>query len=129
MASIFTRIIKGELPCHKIAENEHCIAFLDIFPLKKGHTLVVPKKEIDLIFDLPDKEYSELWMFAKDIAKKIKKAVPCQRVGIAVVGMEVPHAHIHLIPLDNIDDINFSRPKLKLTPEELEEIAQKIRNA
>lgn len=129
MASIFTRIIKGELPCHKIAENEHCIAFLDIFPLKKGHTLVVPKKEIDLIFDLPDKEYSELWMFAKDIAKKIKKAVPCQRVGIAVVGMEVPHAHIHLIPLDNIDDINFSRPKLKLTPEELEEIAQKIKNA
>jgi histidine triad (HIT) family protein len=129
MASIFTKIIKGELPCHKIAENEHCIAFLDIFPLKKGHTLVVPKKEIDLIFDLPDKEYSELWMFAKDIAKKIKKAVPCQRVGIAVVGMEVPHAHIHLIPLDNIDDINFSRPKLKLTPEELEEIAQKIRNA
>ncbi|GIV41940.1 MAG: HIT family protein [Vicingaceae bacterium] len=129
MASIFTKIIKGELPCHKIAENEHCIAFLDIFPLKKGHTLVVPKKEIDLIFDLPDKEYSELWMFAKDIAKKIKKAVPCQRVGIAVVGMEVPHAHIHLIPLDNIDDINFSRPKLKLTPEELEEIAQKIKNA
>jgi histidine triad (HIT) family protein len=126
MASIFTKIVNGEIPCYKIDENENFLAFLDINPLAKGHTLVIPKKEIDYIFDLDDKLFSEMNLFAKRIAHAIDKSVDCKRVGIAVVGLEVPHAHIHLIPLNDIGDLNFANPKLKLTSEELELIARTI---
>ena len=126
MATIFTRIINGEIPCYKIAENEHCFAFLDISPLSKGHTLVVPKKEIDYLFDLDTDTYQELMAFSKKVALAIGQAVPCLRVGIAVIGLEVPHAHIHLIPLHS-GSINFSDPKLKLDKEEFERIAAAIR--
>ena len=128
MASIFTRIISGEIPCYKIAEDESYFAFLDIFPLAKGHVLVVPKVEVDYIFNLDDNVLAGLSVFAKRVALAIEKAVPCARVGVAVVGLEVPHAHIHLIPLNHIEDINFSRPKLKLEKEELESIASAIRS-
>jgi histidine triad (HIT) family protein len=128
MASIFTRIINGEIPSYKVAEDENYFAFLDIFPLAKGHVLVVPKKEVDYIFNLDDELLSGLTVFAKKVALAIKKSVPCVRVGVAVIGLEVPHAHIHLIPLNHIEDINFSRPKLKLEKEELERIAGAIRN-
>lgn len=128
MASIFTRIINGEIPCYKIAEDENYFAFLDISPLAKGHTLVVPKQEIDYIFDLEDDALAGLNLFAKRIAKAIDKTIPCKRVGIAVIGLEVPHAHLHLIPLHN-DAINFSSPKLHLSKEELQEIADKISGA
>ncbi len=127
MPSIFTRIINGEIPSYKIAEDENYFAFLDIFPLAKGHVLVVPKKETDYIFDLDDTTLGGLMVFGKKVAKAIDKAVPCTRVGVAVVGLEVPHAHVHLIPLNSIDDINFSGPKLKLEKEELEKIAEAIR--
>ena len=127
MASIFSKIIAGEIPCHKIAETERCFAFLDVFPLAQGHVLVVPRKEIDYIFDVEDDLLSEMNLFAKKVAKAIEKAVPCKRVGVAVIGLEVPHAHIHLIPLNSIQDINFSREKLKPTQEELASVAQKIR--
>jgi histidine triad (HIT) family protein len=126
MASIFSRIIAGEIPSYKIAETNNCYAFLDISPLAKGHTLVIPKKEIDYIFDLEDNLLSELNIFAKQIAKAIKKAYPCPKVGIAVIGLEVPHAHIHLVPLNNVGDLDFKRPKLELTKEEFEEIAKNI---
>lgn len=129
MSSIFSKIIKGEIDSYKIAEDEKHIAFLDAMPLVKGHTLVVPKKEIDLIFDLEGEDYKDLWAFTQDIAKQIKKAIPCKRVGIAVVGLEVPHAHIHLVPLNNIDDLNFKNARLVLTPEEYREIQQSIINA
>jgi histidine triad (HIT) family protein len=129
MASIFTKIVNGELPSYKIAETEDFYAFLDIFPLKKGHTLVVPKKEIDYIFDLDDELYKGLFAFAKKVGKAIESVIPCQRIGIAVVGLEVPHAHIHLIPLDGIYDIDFRKPKLKLSEAEFEEIAENIRKA
>ena len=128
MASIFTRIINGEIPCYKIAEDENYFAFLDIFPLAKGHVLVVPKAEVDYIFNLDDKVLAGLSVFAKRLALAIEKAVPCARVGVAVVGLEVPHAHIHLIPFNHIEDINFSRPKLKLEKEEFEAIASAIRS-
>lgn len=128
MASIFTRIINGEIPCYKVAEDDNYFAFLDINPLKKGHTLVVPKKETDYIFDLDDKLYSGMWLFSKKIAAAIKEAYPCDRVGIAVIGLEVPHAHIHLVPIDEINDLNFRNPKLKFTPEEYTVIAQNISN-
>ncbi len=127
MASIFTKIVNGELPSYKIAETEDYYAFLDIFPLKKGHTLVIPKKEIDYIFDLDDELYKGLFAFAKKVGLAIEKAIPCKRIGIAVVGLEVPHAHIHLIPLDGIYDIDFKLPKLKLEEAEFREIAAKIR--
>ena len=127
MASVFSKIAKGEIPCYKIAETENFLAFLDVFPLAKGHTLVIPKKEIDYIFDIADEEFAALQLFSKKIAKAIEKAIPCKRVGVAVIGLEVPHAHIHLIPLNNVSDINFSRPKLTLSKEELEETAKKIR--
>ena len=127
MSSLFSRIVKGEIPCFKIAESEKYLAFLDISPLAKGHTLVVPKKETDYIFDIEDEEFSGLQLFSKKVAKAIEKAIPCKRIGIAVIGLEVPHAHIHLIPLNNVSDINFSRPKLTLPKEEMEEIAKKIR--
>lgn len=129
MSSIFTKIIKGEIPAYKIAENEDFLAFLDVMPLAKGHTLVIPKKEVDLIFDLETEEYKNLWAFAQQVAKKIGKAIPCQRVGVAVVGLEVPHAHIHLVPLQTIGDLNFSGERLKLTPEEYQEIQEQIKNA
>lgn len=126
MATIFSKIIAGEIPSYKIAETENCYAFLDISPLAKGHTLVVPKKEIDYIFDLDDKLLSELNIFAKLVAKAIQKAYPCPKVGIAVIGLEVSHAHIHLVPLNNVGDLDFKRPKLELAKEEFEEIAKNI---
>ncbi len=126
MASIFTRIIRGEIPCYKIAEDENYFAFLDISPLSKGHTLVVPKKEVDYIFDLDEQTYAGLMLFAQKVALAIGQAVPCLRVGIAVIGLEVPHAHVHLIPLHS-GSINFSDPKLKLEKEEFERIASAIR--
>jgi len=119
MSTIFTKIINEEIPCYKIAETEKFIAFLDINPLVKGHTLVVPKVEVDYIFDLENQLLSELFLFSKSVAKKIKKAIPCDRVGVSVVGLEVPHAHVHLIPINQINDMNFSRPKLKLSNNEM----------
>ena len=127
MASLFTKIVKGEIPAYKIAETDKFLAFLDIYPLAKGHVLVIPKKETDYIFEVDANEYSELWVFAKKIAKAIEKAIPCKRVGLAVVGLEVPHAHIHLIPLQTVEDINFSKPKLKFKSSVFEEIADKIK--
>ena len=127
MPSIFSKIVKGEIPCYRIAETENHLAFLDVFPLAKGHTLVIPKKETDYIFDIEDKEFVKLHLFSKKVAKAIEQAIPCKRIGVAVIGLEVPHAHIHLIPLNNVSDINFSRPKLNLSKEELEETAKKIR--
>jgi histidine triad (HIT) family protein len=129
MPTIFTRIIRGEIPSYKIAEDEHFFAFLDINPLAKGHTLVVPKKETDYIFNIEDDELGDMMKFAKKLAHAIEKVVPCKKVGIAVIGLEVPHAHIHLIPINDIGDINFARPKLKLTAEEFSELARQIRLA
>ncbi len=126
MASIFTKIINGEIPCYKIAEDEHHLAFLDVKPLVKGHTLVIPKKEVDLIFDLDAEEFKNLWAFAQKVAKQVGANVPCVRVGLAVIGLEVPHAHIHLVPLQKMEDINFSNPRLALSPEEYQEIQNKI---
>ena len=126
--TIFSRIIAGEIPCHKIAETENCFAFLDISPLSKGHTLVVPKREVDYIFDLTDQELAELHLFAKKIAIAQKKAIPCLRIGQAVLGLEVPHAHIHLVPLQSEKDLQFSNPRLKLSDEEYAEIANAIKN-
>lgn len=126
MATIFTRIIQGEIPSYKIAEDKDYYAFLDINPLALGHVLVVPKKETDYIFDLGDELLAGMVVFSKKIAKAIGKAVPCKKVGVAVLGLEVPHAHIHLIPLNSESDINFSRPKLKLSANEFEKIATKI---
>ena len=127
MASVFTQIIKGEIPSYKIAENNNCFAFLDISPLAKGHTLVVPKKEVDYIFDMEDEIHKELWHFSKQISKAIEKAVPCKRIGVAVIGLEVPHAHIHLIPINKVSDMNFAMPKLSFSKEEMEETAAAIR--
>ena len=127
MPSIFSKIVSGEIPCYKIAEDENFLAFLDINPLTKGHTLVIPKLEIDYIFDLPDNLYLGLMGFAKKIAPAIKSACPCLRLGIAVIGLEVPHAHLHLVPLQSMHDLNFANPKLKLAREEFEEIALEIR--
>ncbi|KFF11526.1 HIT family hydrolase [Chryseobacterium soli] len=129
MSTIFTKIINGEIPSYTIAEDENYIAFLDAMPLVKGHTLVVPKKEVDLIFDLESEEYKNLWGFAQKVAKKIKNSVPCVRVGVAVVGLEVPHAHIHLIPLQKMEDMNFRNERLKLTNEEYTEIQNSIINS
>ena len=126
MPTIFTRIINGEIPCHKIAEDDRYFAFLDINPLKAGHTLVVPKKETDYIFDLNDDQLSGLIIFSKKVAKAIKEAFPCNRIGVAILGLEVPHAHIHLVPMDTMEDINFRNPKLKFTTEEFKKIAESI---
>ncbi|WP_017256845.1 HIT family protein [Pedobacter arcticus] len=126
MASIFTKIVNGEIPAHKVAETEEYLAFLDISPLKMGHVLVIPKKEVDYIFDLDDETYTGLMIFAKVVATAIKKAIPCTRVGVAVVGLEVPHVHVHLIPIDNITDMDFSNPKLKLSEKELSDVALRI---
>lgn len=129
MSSIFTKIINGEIPAYKIAEDDHFIAFLDAMPLVKGHTLVVPKKEVDLIFDLDSEDYKNLWAFAQMVAKKVKNAIPCVRVGVAVVGLEVPHAHIHLIPLNNVEEMNFKNTRLMLSGEEYSEIQSLIVNS
>jgi histidine triad (HIT) family protein len=126
MASIFSKIIAGEIPSHKIAEDERYYAFLDIFPVAKGHTLVVPKKEVDYIYDLDDETLAGLHIFAKKVAKAIEKAVPCERIGVAVVGLEVPHAHVHLIPINSMADMDFTNKK-QMSQEQLAEIAQKIR--
>jgi histidine triad (HIT) family protein len=129
MASIFTKIVQGEIPAHKVAETEKYLAFLDVNPLVQGHVLVIPKKEVDYLFDLEDEEYAELMLFAKIVASGIKKAVPCKRVGVAVIGLEVPHVHVHLVPLNQMNDINFSRAKLSPSQEELALTATKIREA
>lgn len=129
MSSIFTKIINGEIPAYIIAENDDFIAFLDAMPLVKGHTLVVPKKEVDLIFDLESDDYKNLWGFAQEVAKKVKNAVPCIRIGVAVVGLEVPHAHIHLIPLQKVEDMNFKNERLKLSVAEYTEIQNSIINS
>lgn len=126
MASIFTKIVNGEIPCHKIAETEDCLAFLDINPLKKGHTLVIPKKEVDYFYDLDDELLSRLMIFSKKVARAIQIAFPCNRVATVVAGLEVPHAHVHLIPMDAISDIDFSQPKLKIDHPELAKMAAKI---
>ncbi|MFN5218177.1 MAG: HIT family protein [Sphingomonadales bacterium] len=127
MPSVFSRIVSGEIPCHKIAETADFLAFLDVMPLVPGHVLVIPKKEVDYIFDIDTEQYQALWTFASDVARGIKKAVPCKRVGVAVIGLEVPHAHIHLVPMNEVGDINFTRPKMKPTQEELAFMAEKIR--
>lgn len=127
MATIFSKIIKGEIPSHKIAENDEFYAFLDINPLNMGHTLVVPKKEIDYIFDIEDGELGRMMVFAKKVAEAIKRAIPCRKVGVAVIGLEVPHAHIHLVPMEKESDIHFGREKLNPSQEELAQVAEKIR--
>ncbi len=127
MASIFTRIVQGEIPAHRIAETEDYLAFLDITPLKEGHTLVIPKTEVDYLFDLDEERYIGLQLFAKIVAEAIKKAIPCKKVGVAVIGLEVPHAHIHLVPMDTVGDLNFQEEKLKPTQEELAATAALIR--
>jgi histidine triad (HIT) family protein len=126
MPSIFSKIVTGEIPSYKVAEDEHFLAFLDAFPLKRGHTLVVPKKEIDYIFDLDDKTYLDLMDFSKKVATAIKKAIPCERLSMQVIGLEVPHAHVHLIPITTMADCNFSKEKLKFSKEEFEETAKAI---
>lgn len=128
MSSIFTKIVNGEIPSYKIAEDDHFLAFLDAMPLVKGHTLVIPKKEVDLIFDLEPEEFKNLWAFAQQVAKKVGAAIPCKRVGVAVVGLEVPHAHIHLVPMNAMQDLNFGNERLRLSPEEYKEIQEKIIN-
>jgi histidine triad (HIT) family protein len=126
MATIFTKIIKGEIPCYKIAEDDRYFAFLDINPLRAGHTLVVPKEETDYLFDLEDDQLTGMILFSKKVAEAIRTVIPCNRIGVAVLGLEVPHAHIHLVPMDSMDDVNFKNPKLKFSPEEFKEIASKI---
>lgn len=126
MSSLFSKIVAGEIPCYKIAENEEFLAFLDIMPLAEGHTLVIPKKETNYIFELGDEELSRLMVFAKSVAKKIGAAIECKKVGVAVIGLEVPHCHIHLIPLQNVSDINFEREKLTLSPEKMQAIQKQI---
>lgn len=125
--SIFTKIINREIPAQIVAEDDRFIAFLDIMPMVMGHTLVVPKKEVDYIFDIEDDELKSIHVFAKKVAAAVRKAVPCKRIGVAVIGLEVPHAHIHLVPMNSADDLNFTRPKLKPTSEELAAVGEKIR--
>jgi len=127
--TIFSKIVSGEIPAYKVAETIDFLAFLDINPLAEGHVLVIPKEEVDYLFDMDDAMYTELQIFAKIVATGLKKAIPCKKVGVAVIGLEVPHAHIHLIPMNRVDDMNFSRPKLTFTPEQLEATSHKIREA
>lgn len=127
MASIFTKIVNGEIPCHKIAETDQYFAFLDISPLAVGHTLVIPKQEVDYIFDMEDDALAGLNLFAKKVAKAVEKSVECKRIGVAVIGLEVPHTHIHLVPINNIGDLSFSNPKLELSQEVMAATAEKIR--
>ncbi|MFN5912105.1 MAG: HIT family protein [Bacteroidota bacterium] len=126
MPTIFSRIVTGEIPCYKVAENDRFLAFLDIMPLQKGHVLVIPKKEVDFLFDLEDALLADMMLFSKKVAKKIKEVVPCVKVGVAVIGLEVPHAHIHLIPINTMKDMDFTQPKLQLSAHELSEIALKL---
>ena len=126
MATIFTRIVEGEIPCYKVAESEKFFAFLDINPFAKGHTLVIPKKEGDYIFDIENEDYAEYMLFVKQVALALKKAVPCKRVGVAVLGMEVPHTHVHLVPMNSEGDMSFTKEKMKFTPEEMAEVAAAI---
>ncbi len=126
MSSIFSKIIAGDIPCHKIDENEEFLAFLDIMPIAKGHVLVIPKIEVDYIFDIEDDVLSRMMVFAKSVAKKVGSKIECKRIGVAIIGLEVPHAHIHLVPLQSVSDINFEKAKLSLSSEELESIAKKI---
>ena len=129
MPSIFSKIVSDDIPAYKIAEDEHHLAFLDIFPLAKGHVLVIPKKETDYIFDITSDEYLELWKFAQKVAKGMDKVIACERIGIAVIGLEVHHAHIHLVPLNNVFDINFERPKLKFSEAEMQLVSDLIKSA
>lgn len=129
MSTIFSKIISGEIPAYKVAESIDFLAFLDINPLAEGHVLVIPKQEVDYLFDLEDGLYTELQLFAKIVATAMKEVIPCKKVGVAVIGLEVPHAHIHLIPMNSVSDLNFSRPKLSFTPEQLEATAEKIKEA
>lgn len=126
MASVFTKIISGEIPCYKVAETADCLAFLDIQPLAKGHVLVIPKKEVDFYYDLEPELFEAVNALAKKVAHAIKKTVPCERIGVSVIGLEVPHAHIHLVPINAIADLNFTRERLKLTPQEFEQLAADI---
>ena len=126
MATLFTRIVNAEIPCHKVVENDKFLAFLDIMPLKKGHVLVIPKVEIDYIFDIDDELLGEMMVFSKQVATKIKKAIPCKKIGVSVIGLEVPHAHIHLIPMNSVSDMDFSKPKLNPEQTELAETAALI---
>ena len=129
MATLFTQIVEGKIPCHKIAENDEFLAFLDISPLATGHTLVIPKKEVDYFFDLDDDLLSKINLFAKEVATQIKAAIPCKLIGVAIIGLEVPHAHVHLVPLQQVSDINFERSKMVVSQEELALTAEKIRTA
>lgn len=129
MSTIFSKILAGEIPCYKVAENDMFLAFLDVMPLAKGHCLVIPKKEVDYFFDLDSDILSEYNVFAKEVAIKIKKAVPCVKIGVAVIGLEVPHAHMHLVPMNHIGDLNFTKERVKLSPEEFSDLADKINKA
>lgn len=129
MASIFTRIIRGEIPCYRVGEDDRFLAFLDINPVRKGHTLVIPKVEVDRFFDLPADVLSGILPFAQGVARRIEAVVPCDRIGMSVVGLEVPHAHMHLIPIDSLNDMDFTRPKVKMSNEEIAALAEQIRNA
>ena len=129
MPSIFSKIVSGDILAYKISEDEHHLAFLDIFPLAKGHVLVIPKKETDYIFDITSDEYLELWKFTQKVAKGIDKVIACERIGVAIIGLEVPHAHIHLVPINNVSDINFERSKLKFSEAEMKSVADLIKSA
>ena len=129
MSSIFSRIVSGEIPAFKVAEDNNHLAFLDISPLAKGHVLIIPQKETDYIFDITSDEYLELWKFAQKVAKGMDKVIACERIGVAVIGLEVPHAHIHLVPLNNVSDINFERPKLKFSEAEMKSVSELIKSA
>src|SRR5690554_562873 len=129
MSTVFSKIISGEIPAYKVAESNDYLAFMDVFPIAHGHVLVIPKKETDYVFDIQDDEYMGLWIFAKIVAQGIKKVFPCEKVGVAVVKLEVAHAHIHLVPINRVDDMDFSKEKLKLTPDELQAAAEKIKIA
>lgn len=129
MPSIFTRIIRGEIPCHKVGEDDHFLAFLDINPLREGHSLVIPKLEVDKFFDLPADVLAGIMPFAQGVARRIAAVVPCDRIGVSVVGLEVPHAHVHLIPIDSIYDMDFSKPKVKMSNEAFADLAERIRKA
>ncbi len=127
MSTIFSKIVAGKIPSYKVAEDERFLAFLDVFPLAKGHVLVIPKEETDYIFDIESNEYLLFWQFAKQVAKAMDKVFDCERIGVAVIGLEVPHAHIHLVPINGVSDINFEKPKLKFSEQEFEDIAKQIR--
>jgi histidine triad (HIT) family protein len=129
MATIFSKIMSGEIPCYKVAENDQFLAFLDILPVAKGHCLVIPKKEVDYYFDLDAQMMTDINLFAKEVANKIKKVVPCIKVGVAVIGLEVPHAHIHLVPMNSVGDLNFTKERVKMTPEQFEALATEIAKA